>query len=184
MSKRRNKQFDSITIFFKTLITTFSIFITIVVIFGCVKITQNVDETIEVGTSFQGATIKWLFLDVSNKAKVTSNNVDTTRVGDYKVSYLFGFRILNQVVHVVDTQPPIITLKGDAIVETKSVENYKDPGYEASDNYDGDLTWKVQRKCVPDDSEIGKYIFIYSVSDTSGNVTKIERIAYLQGNGY
>jgi len=97
---------------------------------------------------------------------------------------LFGFRILNQVVHVVDTQPPIITLKGDAIVETKSVENYKDPGYEASDNYDGDLTWKVQRKCVPDDSEIGKYIYIYSVSDTSGNVTKIERIAYLQGNGY
>jgi len=88
MSKRRNKQFNSITIFFKTLITTFSIFITIVVIFGCVKITQNVDETIEVGTSFQCATIKWLFFDVSNKAKVTSNNVDTTHVGDYKVSCL------------------------------------------------------------------------------------------------
>ena len=78
----------------------------------------------------------------------------------------------------------IITLKGDAVVQTKNIENYREPGYEALDSYDGDLTWKVQRKCVPDEFEVGKYIFIYSVSDSSGNTATIERIAYLQGNGY
>lgn len=184
MSKRRNKQLSSISVFLKTLVTTFSIFAAIVTIFGCVKITQNADEIVEVGTDFQYATIKWLFYDVSNKAVVTTNNVDISKIGDYKITYMFGFRILNQIVHVVDTQPPVIVLKGDSVVYTKSVENYKEPGYEASDNYDGDLTWKVQRKCVPDESENGKYVFIYSVSDISGNITTVERIAYLQGNGY
>lgn len=121
---------------------------------------------------------------MSDKAVISINTVDTTKIGDYKISYIFGIRILNQTIHVVDTQPPIITLKGDAVVQTKNIGNYREPGYEALDNYDGDLTWKVQRKCVPDESEAGKYVFIYSVSDSSGNIATIERIAYLQDNGY
>ena len=164
MSKKRQKQFGAISIFFRTLITAFSIFVAIATILGCVKITQNAEETIEVGANVQNATIKWLFWDVSDKAVISINTVDT--------------------IHVVDTQPPIITLKGDAVVQTKNIENYRESGYEALDNYDGDLTWKVQRKCVPDEFEVGKYIFIYSVSDSSGNTATIERIAYLQGNGY
>ena len=184
MSRKRQKQFSSISIFFRTVITTFSIILAILTVLGCVKITRNADETIEVGTDVQIATIKWLFWDVSDKAVITTNTVDVTKIGEYKISYMFGIRILNQTIQVVDTQPPVITLKGDSVVQTKSIENYKDPGYEASDNYDGDLTWKVQRKCVPDDSEFGKYIFIYSVSDSSGNISTIERIVYLQGNGY
>lgn len=184
MSKKRQKQFGAISIFFRTLITAFSIFVAIATILGCVKITQNAEETIEVGANVQNATIKWLFWDVSNKAVISINTVDTTKIGDYKISYIFGIRILNQTIHVVDTQPPIITLKGDAVVQTKNIENYREPGYEALDNYDGDLTRKVQRKCVPDEFEVGKYIFIYSVSDSSGNTATIERIAYLQDNGY
>lgn len=184
MSKKRQKQFSSISVFFRTFITTFSIFVAIATMLGCVKITQNADEIVEVGSNVQKATIKWLFWDVSDNAVITTNTVDITRIGDYKISYMFGLRMLNQTVHVVDTQPPVITLKGDPIVQTKSVENYKEPGYEASDNYDGDLTWKVQRKCVPDESEVGKYVFIYSVLDSSGNIATIERIAYLQDNGY
>ena len=184
MNKKRKKQFGSISIFFRTVITTFSIIVAIITILSCVKITQYADENIEIGSDFQSATIKWLFWDVSDKAVITTNTVDTTKVGEYTISYMFGFRVLNQTIHVVDTQPPVIILKGDSVIHTKSVENYKEPGYEATDNYDGDLTWKVQRKCIPDASEIRKYIFTYSVSDSSGNITTIERIAYLQDNGY
>lgn len=179
MRKRRSRQLSSISIFFRTLITTFGILAMILTIFGCVKITQNAEETVEVGTDFQYATIKWLFGDVSDKAIITTNTVDITKIGDYKISYVFGFRIMDQIVHVVDTESPTIVLKGDNVVQTKNIETYKDPGYEASDNYDGDLTWKVQRKCVPDESEFGKNIYIYSVSDSSGNVATIERIVYL-----
>lgn len=179
MSRRRQKQLSSIAIFFRTLIVTFFIFAGIIMICGYVKITENADETIEVGTNYQYATIKWLFFDVSDKAIITTNTVDITKIGDYKISYMFGVRIMNQIVHVVDTEPPIIVLKGENEVQTKNIENYKEPGYEAVDNYDGDLTWKVQRKCVPDESEFGKYRFIYSVSDSSGNVSTIERVVYL-----
>lgn len=179
MSRRRHKQLSSLSIFLRALGITFFILITIFTIFGCVKITQNADETIEVGTDFQYATIKWLFYDVSDKALIMNNNVDTSKIGNYKISYLFGFRILNQTIHVVDTQSPVIELKGESVVYTENIEKYKEPGYEASDNYDGDLTWKVKKVCIPDKSEFGKYVFIYSVSDSSGNMTEIERIVYI-----
>ena len=98
MSKNRNKQFTSISIFFRTIITTLSIFIAIIVLLGCVKITQNADETVEVGTNFEYATIRWLFFEVSDKAIITTNTVDVTKVGEYKISYMFGVRILNQII--------------------------------------------------------------------------------------
>jgi hypothetical protein len=53
MSKKRQKQFGAISIFFRTLITAFSIFVAIATILGCVKITQNAEETIEVGANVQ-----------------------------------------------------------------------------------------------------------------------------------
>lgn len=90
MSKKRQKQFGAISIFFRTLITAFSIFVAIATILGCVKITQNAEETIEVGANVQNATIKWLFWDVSDKAVISINTVDTTKIGDYKISYIFG----------------------------------------------------------------------------------------------
>ncbi len=83
MSKKRQKQFGAISIFFRTLITAFSIFVAIATILGCVKITQNAEETIEVGANVQNATIKWLFWDVSDKAVISINTVDTTKIGDY-----------------------------------------------------------------------------------------------------
>ena len=43
MSKKRQKQFGAISIFFRTLITAFSIFVAIATILGCVKITQNAE---------------------------------------------------------------------------------------------------------------------------------------------
>ena len=184
MSRWRRKKFSSISIFFRAFVTTGFVFVAIATILGCVKITQNDNVTIEVGSDVPKVTIKWIFGDVSDKAVITTNTVNITKIGDYKISYMIGLRILNQTIHVVDTQPPVITLKGDTVVQTKSVENYKEPGYEATDNYDGDLTWKVQRKCVPDESKIGKYVFVYSVSDSSGNIATIERVAYLQDNGY
>ena len=44
MSKKRQKQFGAISIFFRTLITAFSIFVAIATILGCVKITQNAEQ--------------------------------------------------------------------------------------------------------------------------------------------
>lgn len=54
MSKKRQKTiWGNINHFFRTLITAFSIFVAIATILGCVKITQNAEETIEVGANVQ-----------------------------------------------------------------------------------------------------------------------------------
>lgn len=47
--------------------------------------------------------------------------------------------------------------------------DYVEEGYTASDNYDGDITDKVERTVT--DTGV-----IYTVSDSSGNETSVERI--------
>ena len=80
-------------------------------------------------------------------------------------------RILNKK----DDEFPILTLEGQLIYNVELNTKYVEPGYYASDNCDFDLTSKVEVNGSVDTSKEGKYILIYSVSDSSGNVTRKER---------
>ncbi|MFQ7714185.1 MAG: immunoglobulin-like domain-containing protein [Agathobacter rectalis] len=42
-----------------------------------------------------------------------------------------------------DKKAPEITLNGDAEMTVEAGSKFSDPGYTATDNYDGDLTGKV-----------------------------------------
>ena len=76
--------------------------------------------------------------------------------------------------NVTDTKPPIIELKGgNTIVELNG--KYIELGYTATDNYDGDLTSKVEIKNNVDTSKVGDYIVQYKVYDSSKNEFSIER---------
>ena len=72
------------------------------------------------------------------------------------------------VVNVVDEEKPIIELKGSNEVDVCPNQTYKEEGYEAKDNYDGNLTEKV--KVTNKEKEI-----IYEVKDSSSNKTTITR---------
>ncbi len=138
-------------------------------------ITINGDNPLEITYQDQyveqGAKAKFLGKDLTSKVKI-SGAVDTSKIGTYTVSYFVQESIFNvhqeRMVFVVDKKAPSITLKGDFDVNICPNSEFKEIGYEAIDDYDGDLTDKVQIKNKNDE-------VIYSVKDTSGNATSVVR---------
>ncbi len=101
------------------------------------------------------------------------SGVDTSRIGDYTVKYsaeAFGKSAESyRVVHVRDTTPPVITLEHEEGYQASWLVGYKEEGFSAYDNYDGDLTDKVVR------TETDGAVY-YSVVDSSGNESAAERV--------
>ena len=107
---------------------------------------------------------------------VTENGVDPAVLGKYRVDYSAHYqdRFLDLTasasrdVSIVDTRYPVITLVSDPEKFTIPGESYTEEGYKAEDNYDGDLTDQVR---VSESDGV----VTYSVADTAGNVTTIQR---------
>ena len=116
--------------------------------------------------------------DVTNKVMVT-NNVYNTKIGKYQVTFTYKqdgheYQVVKEI-EIKDTiKPEILLNKGEEI--TVVLDNdYKDPGYTANDNYDGDITNKVEIKGRIDTAKEGEYELVYTVTDSSGNKTKVSR---------
>ena len=117
----------------------------------------------------------------SGKNKVSQiNDVDVTKIGEQYVIYKLDNKLYNRylirTVVVKDTDKPIIKLKGGSNLNLYVGTDYKDLGYTATDNYDGDITAKVIVEGSVDTNTPGKYEIIYKVSDSSGNDTTTKRI--------
>ncbi len=97
----------------------------------------------------------------------TNSNIDNTKTGSYQVTYTYKNKTVTKTVEVVDTIPPVITLK-ESTVTSCPMTNFKEPGYTATDNYDGDVTDKVVSNIV--DGQV-----IYEVTDNAGNKGTITR---------
>ena len=97
---------------------------------------------------------------------------DLTKVGAYDVKYSAYHGIFkaskDHTIIVQDTVAPTIELKSDPEYFTSPVEAYVEEGFTATDNYDGDITANVV-------SEEKDGIVTYTVSDSSGNTTTVER---------
>lgn len=157
-----------------------SIVLTIVALVGCFtsvifKFSLVGDKKIELSYkdkyTEKGAKAKILFYDLSKNIKINSN-LKVNEVGKYKVRYRvnLGFVPFERVreVNVVDNIKPIITLNGEASVKVCPNVKYKEDGFNAIDEYDGDLTGKV--KIIESDTSIK-----YKVTDSSGNTAIEER---------
>lgn len=98
--------------------------------------------------------------------------VDNTKVGDYKIKYeanVLGIKVsTSRTVKVVDREAPSIELVNGETVNVCSIEGYKEDGYKAIDNYDGDITDKVK-------VERQDNIIFYTVSDSSNNSVTVRR---------
>lgn len=101
-----------------------------------------------------------------------TGSVDMTKVGAYEIQYeakyLWLRRTATRMVRVVDTTAPVITLKTVPGYLTLPGEEYREEGYTAVDDYDGDITDKVQVRTEND-------VVYYTVSDSSGNETTVQR---------
>ena len=134
--------------------------------------------TLEYGTAYTdpGAEAK-AYGSILKKDGVTvdvamESNVDTAKVGSYKVTYTASYKdaekTLERTVLVVDTQAPVISLIYDPNHYTLPGQPYEEEGFSAMDGYDGDITHKVQREVT--DTEV-----IYTVTDAAGNKAQLRR---------
>lgn len=74
-----------------------------------------------------------------------------------------------------DPIPPVIYLKGDSTIAMTAGKPYKDPGYWAQDNCDGDITKNIRIKGSVDGQTPGTYTLEYFVEDSYGNMAKATR---------
>lgn len=115
---------------------------------------------------------------VKDSVKV-KNDIDSSKIGVYDIEYsldYYGNKITAiRKVKVVDVQKPVIELKGKKEMAISQASDYVEPGFEAFDDYDGDVTKNVN--IINNvNYAVGKHKVIYSVSDSSGNFFEIERI--------
>jgi peptidoglycan/xylan/chitin deacetylase (PgdA/CDA1 family) len=117
--------------------------------------------------------------DLTNQT-VISGDLDVSEPGTYTVVYTVADGAGNEAsaertVHVIDVNPPEITLSGSSTVYVSLGSAYVDPGYSAYDAGDGDLTDQVQISGSVDTSARGAYEITYSVEDRAGNTASARR---------
>lgn len=74
-----------------------------------------------------------------------------------------------------DPIPPELTLKGESAITLEWGAAYKEPGYTATDNCDGDLTGQVEISGSVNTKRAGTYYLTYTVEDSYGNTASAER---------
>ena len=75
-----------------------------------------------------------------------------------------------------DTRAPELTLLGEAAIKVVARRPFEEPGFEAYDETDGELTTAVEISGEVDVNLCGSYTLTYSVSDAAGNVATVERV--------
>lgn len=129
--------------------------------------------TIKLNESYQDMGVEATYhgKDISSEV-VINKDVNTSRVGTYEVSYKVKKGLFEVVkirkIKVIDDIAPIINLEGDLKVSLCPGKKFTEIGFSATDNYDGDITSKVEIKETEEK-------IIYTVKDSSGNKTTVSR---------
>ena len=112
-------------------------------------------------------------------AVVVSGVPDGSEVGEYTVVYevkdAFGNTARAERTLVYEEPSPWVTLSGSSEMTLYIGEAYREPGYSAGSDLEGDLTQAVSVTGHVDTSSPGVYILTYSVSNRYGRQTCAER---------
>lgn len=138
---------------------------------------------IEIGEEYRelGAKATYHGKDLMNQIQI-ENQINSGKIGEYDVIYKISYHNTTEEivrkVKIMDRTKPEIHLKGGTEVTQYMNKEYIEPGYEAIDNYDGDITSKV----VVTKEEINpeEYKLHYFVKDSSENEERIARIIRLK----
>ena len=84
-------------------------------------------------------------------------------------------KVVYRTINYSDNDTPVITLNGAKKAYVFINQEYKEKGYYANDNCDGDLTSNVKISNNINTSKTGIYKIDYSVQDSMGNKTTISR---------
>ena len=113
---------------------------------------------------------------IDSKVKII-NPIKKNKIGKYFITYETKYSFFQAkklvLITIVDKEKPQITLKGDTTMYLCPNEKYIEPGFEAKDKYDGNLTKKVLIK------EKNNKIY-YKVEDSSHNKATAKRTVYFE----
>lgn len=103
--------------------------------------------------------------------------VNTKKIGTYPITYTCKYHnrtfTKKRIVKIVDKKAPELTLKGENPIYVCPKKELQEPGFQAIDEYDGDLTKNVTIKKLKDGS------YQYQVKDSSNNkVIKTRKVEY------
>ncbi len=87
-------------------------------------------------------------------------------------------------IYYYDPVPPELKLVGNAVVYLIYGVSYKEPGYSATDNIEGDITDKVTVSGSVDSYSPGNYTLTYTVSDEYENVVSLTRTVVVRPKPY
>lgn len=109
---------------------------------------------------------------------IVTGEVDTSTPGEYIITYTATDKdgnsaSISRKVVVSDNTVPVITLIGNATQLVALDATYVDPGATAEDNVDGEL--QVVTENSVDTHQPGQYLIRYTATDSSGNVSTVNR---------
>ena len=118
----------------------------------------------------EGYTAKSFGGDLTDKVRVVGD-VDSSKLGTYEIIYsvdgMFKKEVKRKVI-VKDISRPSLSLNSDVDIYLCPGSTYTKEDYKAFDNYDGDITDKVN--VIVRDNKV-----VYSVTDSNGNETSITK---------
>ena len=150
------------------------------------KINLNGEETVKINYKEEyvdeGAYLTKLGIKNKSEIKI-DNNVDTSVLGEYTVIYKFKDVEKTRKVIVADLEKPSLEItKGDITIFVN--EDYIEYGAISKDNYDGDITKKIEIDSSElDVSKIGEYNIKYSICDEAKNCNQgTRKVSVVKGD--
>lgn len=137
-----------------------------------IKTDKISDIEVNSDAKLEAPSVYYHFKNYTGEVRV-KENIDYSKVGEYDVEYvvdtLFGTYTKKGKVKVVDTKAPVIALIGGEDFKQSYKTEFSEPGYNASDEYDGDLTENI--KISKEMLNASDFKLIYEVQDSSENQT-------------
>ena len=157
--------------------------VTVVTALPTITILGSTTLVHEAATSYAdaGATaVDALGGDLTSSISIISVDINVTDVGNQDVTYSVtdaggNTNTATRTVTVQDNTDPVITLNQGTSYTHNLNTAWVDPGYDANDTLDGNLTASVSITGSVDVNSPGTYTLNYSVSDTAGNQADINR---------
>jgi len=118
--------------------------------------------------------------DLSSAISITSADINVSDIGNQVVTYSVSdaggnTNTATRTVTVEDTTDPVITLNQGASYTHYQNMAWVDPGWDAQDTLDGNLTSSVSVSGTVDVTTTGAYTLNYAVADTAGNQASVTR---------
>ena len=149
-----------------------------------VSLTGDANITIEAGSDYVDAGASWTDAVDGNGTLIGHGEVNHLVPGIYSINYHWNdlagnyANAVKRTVTVKDTMPPMIILDGNDTIVHPVWEEFLEPGYQAYDTVDGNVTSKVAVAGTVNNLVPGNYLLEYRVSDESGNsaITRIRTV--------